>query len=230
MADLLCIPHAGGSASFYGTLIRQLQPSKVVAIELPGRGRRYGEPLLTDLETMVDWIIRENQEIFQAEFVLFGHSMGAVVAYELARRLSKPEQPKHLVVSACAAPHRRAGRGSVFTGASDDELIRGLEILDGLTPGVFSRRDIEEVFLPPLRADLGALARYSYDHFTGDLNLPVTVMGGRGDPEVTPTDLQDWQDLTSADIQTHTFEGGHFYLHQHERAVAEILRQLLQET
>jgi surfactin synthase thioesterase subunit len=152
---------------------------EVCAIELPGRGSRFAEPALTHMDAVVDELVRMVGDCPPAPFALFGHSMGAVVAAELARRLVELGRPPiALVASACAAPHLPIRREHVLHLLPRDALIEALIHLDGLLPIARERRDFD-TFMPTIRADLQC--RETWRSTPHDLGIPVHVLTGADD-------------------------------------------------
>jgi medium-chain acyl-[acyl-carrier-protein] hydrolase len=211
-ARVFLFHHAGGSASSY-RLGKHLPPDvEVCPVQLPGRENRFAEPLLTDVGTVVS----ELADAIPADlpFVFFGHSMGALLAYEVARRLP----PEHLVVSAHRAPH--LPDTTPLRGLDDDALVARLVE----TIPVLADPDLREIFLPILRADLTLCETYRFTP-GAPLPCPVTVLGGTEDDLVGEAELAAWRTHTSAAFAVRMVPGGHFYLRGAEPLVAETVRK-----
>ena len=163
-----------------------------------------------------------------SDFALFGHSMGALLCYELAHVLSalgKP--PRHLFVSGLGAPHLPPA-GPRLHDLPDDELLTVIAQLEGTSPEVLAQPELVQLLLPLFRADLQVWE--TYIHRRDSLHVPITAMGGRDDPGVGLDILGAWGSLTSADFHLEVFDGGHFYHHAAPDEVAAVIRERLRES
>lgn len=215
---LLCVPYAGGGAvAFHGWA--ELLPAAVelCVLRLPGREARVREPLRTDLAALV----AEAADALEADpagpYALFGHSLGALVAFELARELRRRGRPPvHLAVSGKYAPQVPLRHPPVY-GLPDAEFLDALDRRFAAIPPLIRDDPVARNFyLPILRADATMLETYAYRP-EPPLGCPLSAHGGRSDPEVSPADLAGWAKQTAAGFRLATYPGGHFYL-QPERA------------
>src|SRR6185437_11212748 len=163
---LLCVPGAGASASFFQAW-KRLAPAAlaVTALELPAHGNRILEPHLETVEATVEGLVRGCAGLLDGPFALFGHSMGGLIAFELARRLcALGTPPVHLFVCSSAAPHRRASMGEALS-LPDRDFLTFARRLGFVHPGVGPEHDEEllRVYLPPLRKDLAMMAGYRHE-------------------------------------------------------------------
>ncbi|MFJ8959781.1 thioesterase II family protein [Lentzea sp. NPDC102401] len=220
-ARLLCLPPGGGSAQLYQRWPASLGPDvEVVAVELPGRGSRSLQPLMTDMASLVSTLVTETAGLDDLPLVVFGHSMGGLVGWELCRRLPRP--PQGLVVAAAAAPTRlHSPRWRSET--TDDglrELITRSEGLPGQAPldPLFL-----EYFLPVLRADL-TLANTFEPEPLRPLRCPLRVYRGSADPLVGEEEADAWLAETEGDARVHVFDGGHFFPRDNPRVMLAQLR------
>ncbi|MFF8830395.1 thioesterase II family protein [Streptomyces sp. NPDC015131] len=219
---LVCFPHAGGSATFYFPVSRALSPSiEVLAVQYPGRQDRRGEPGVGDIGELADRVVEELLTLDATPPALFGHSMGAMVAYEVARRLEREgiELP-HLFVSGRRAPSRtREGRVHQL---DDDGLIAEIEKLSGTDSRILGDPELLRMILPAIRSDYRAVE--SYRHVPGrPLRCPVTALTGDEDPQVTLDEARAWSEHTAGDFELKVYEGGHFYLNARAAAVMEAI-------
>ncbi|MGW3012617.1 thioesterase II family protein [Streptomyces sp. NPDC001219] len=225
--ELICFPHAGGSASAYLGLTRALAPDiDVVAVQYPGRQDRRLEPALTSLPHLARAVAEELARAPQRAYAFFGHSMGAVVAYETARVLSEFNlaAPRHLIVSGRGAPSPEPRAGDRLAG--DAALITEIRRLGGTGSRVLDDPELLEMVLPTLRADYGALGLYRW--LPGPpLDIPLTAMVGTADPIVTVDDARGWLAHSTCPGDLISFDGGHFYLDSQLPSVAEAMRSLL---
>ncbi|WP_405591115.1 thioesterase II family protein [Streptomyces sp. NBC_01092] len=224
---LICFPHAGGAASAYLGLSRALAPDiDVVAVQYPGRQDRRAEPALTSLTHLARAVAEELTRLPQRPYTFFGHSMGAVVAYETARILAEFDlaTAQSLILSGRGAPSRAPRATDRLSG--DAALIGEIRRLNGTNGRVLDDPEVLEMVLPTLRADYGALGSYRW--LPGPpLDIPLTVMVGSSDPIVTVEDAAGWLAHSTRPGEVLTFEGGHFYLDARLPSVAAAVRSVL---
>lgn len=192
---------------------------------LPGRASRRNERFAREWATLVDDFASLIETDVETPFALFGHSLGAVLAFEVARVLTaRGVPPEHLVASARAAPD--APHPGTLP-ETDDELLRKIDMAYGGVPDVIEETpELLERFLPVLRADLELAAAYQYE--PGDpLPCPITALGGSADPTLGSKALEGWSDHTAAGFEVHRFPGGHFYRDEVEAAVLDTIRRVL---
>jgi surfactin synthase thioesterase subunit len=223
---LFCLHHAGGGASAYrewqGLVGDRIE---IVPVQLPGREARFVEPAERSIRQLSRRLVEPVLERAAAgPFALFGHSMGALLAYDLSRALQRAGRPPaHLVVSAHTPPHV-LDRRTTHT-LPDKEFLAHVLELGGTSAGVLDPALLELV-LPTLRADFTACE--TYEHEDGPpLTMPVTVFGGDRDPSVESARLSRWAELTTAVTTVELFPGGHFYLLEHRADVVRSLRRAL---
>ncbi|MFD2415752.1 thioesterase II family protein [Amycolatopsis pigmentata] len=220
---LLCFPHAGGSASFFAPLAHALAPDvTVLAAQYPGRQDRVAEPCLDAIGPLTDLMYHATRAMAPRPLVLFGHSMGAIVAYEVARRLELDggPQPTRLIVSARGAPGRR--RNGRPRWDKDDELFEEMRSLGGTDVGVLDDPDLTELLLPMIRADFKA--HEEYRPVPGaTVSVPITAFLGEEDPTTSVEDVREWDRHTPSGFDLRLFRGGHFYLNPPPRAVVAAL-------
>ncbi|WP_433665009.1 thioesterase II family protein [Nocardia sp. CA-128927] len=227
---LLCFPPGGGPATAYRDLAQRFGAGIVVAaVQYPGRQDRLGETPITDLDTLADRIAEEVLRLgIGAGLALFGHSMGATVAFETVRRLERKGQPvPMLFVSGRPAPTfvetQRVHLGT------DDDLIAELERLAADPAPIQMLRDepsLAELVLPAVRADYQAVETYRYT--PGDpLAADIAAFVSTEDPTVTPDQADEWRDFTTGTFDRTTFPGGHFYLDERPAEVAEVITEHL---
>ncbi|EMD28747.1 thioesterase II family protein [Amycolatopsis azurea] len=217
---LFCFPHAGASAAVYREWIPAAGGDLVVLpVQLPGRAERGRETPHHDVESLVEAAIDGLGDALTGDFAFFGHSVGALTAYLLTRRLAErgATLPKHLFVSGRAAPQLPDTRLQLRD-LPDERLATELHALGGLPDVLRRERELLAMFLPLMRADLAV--NETYRHVPGEpLPVPLTVFGGDRDPRADLDELAAWLEL-AADSTMVTYPGGHFYL---EQRVAELL-------
>lgn len=212
-ARLVCLPYAGGAASVYRAWEHLAPPHvEVCAAELPGRGARMAEEPFHRLSPLVRALGDAVEPLLDRPFALFGHSMGGLVAFELARLLRRRGWPApcHLFVSASPAPGTPPTR-PLLHDASDAELTARLHGLGGSPPEVLANDELMALLLPVVRADFAALETYEYRD-EQPLDVPITVFGGLEDSVVRPAVLQGWW-AQSTTVQLQLLPGDHFFVH-----------------
>ncbi|MCB5165663.1 alpha/beta fold hydrolase [Streptomyces bambusae] len=211
---LVCFAHAGGSAAYFHAWAAGLPGAEVHAVRYPGRADRLHEPFADGLHAMARDVAEELAAVDDGRpAVLFGHSMGALLAYETARLLAGgPAAPAHLIASAAGAPLlRRTARPAGADDADDDALVATLAALGGTAPELLTDRALRAYVLPYVRADF-ALVR-GYVHRPGPpLDCPLTTITAADDRHVRPADVAAWAAHTRAGHRARTVPGGHFYL------------------
>ncbi|ELX13935.1 putative thioesterase involved in non-ribosomal peptide biosynthesis [Janthinobacterium sp. HH01] len=223
---LYCFSYAGGSAASYQGWQAALGPGvEVCAIQLPGRGNRFSEQPYTSLQGLVrDLAQMLQQQDSRLPFAFFGHSLGALVSFELARYchhhyLAMPEQ---LFVSGCDAPQHRSPSKGLYK-MPDDELIVALQEYNGTPPEILAHQELMALMLPVIRADFSLAEDYQYRP-GAQLKIPLTVLVGKLDDHIQPEQVDGWQKESSAACVTKWFEGDHFFINSEREQVLEFLR------
>ena len=227
---LVCLPFAGGMAQSFYSWAAPLSPvAELCAIALPGRGTRVQEPPIDRMDELTAAVSDAVRGLLDRPFALFGHSMGALLAYELARELERSgaAAPLRLFVSGFRAPHLPA-RADPLHVLPDDELVAQLDDFGGTPPKVMESSDLMGLFLPPARADLAACETYVHEPGPA-LATSITAFGGRSDRMVTEYELRAWAEHTAGEFNVRMFDGGHFYLREREAEFVEVLGWLLED-
>ncbi|WNF57508.1 thioesterase II family protein [Pseudomonas mandelii] len=227
---LLCLPYSGASAMVYSRWRRKLPEWLTLQpVELPGRGARYGEPLHTDMRRLALQLAQEQNATLKAPYALFGHSLGALVACEMAhafRSLGCPE-PVALFASGTAAPTMRADYDRGFAQPrTDAELIDQLRTLNGTSEEVLANKELMSLTLPVLRADFLLCGRFEPQQ-RPLLKCPVHVLGGKDD-RATTEQLIGWSKETHGSFSVDMLAGGHFFIHEHEAKVLRVIKDQLE--
>lgn len=226
---LLCLPCAGASATMYLRWRRTLPAGlRVVPVELPGRGARIGEPFAASYDGLVGPLAQAClRAAGGARFALFGHSMGALLAYGVACRLQAEQggRPAALAVSACAAPAVRTG-DRYAEPLDDARLIADLRAQGGTPEAVFAEPELLRLTLDVLRADYRLCHGFHRSAAAAPLACPVHVFGGVRD-RITEQELQAWSLETRGPVTQDRFEGGHFFLREGEAGFLRVLAERL---
>jgi medium-chain acyl-[acyl-carrier-protein] hydrolase len=227
---LFCFPYAGGAASVFSKVLNGL-PSEieVCPVELPGRGSRLSEPPVKDLDSLVEIVAEELAPHLDQPFAFFGHSMGALLGFELARylRRARGAEPVHLLVSAGRAPQLRASEPVTWE-LQDDQLVDKMRRLNGTPQAVLDNPELMALVLPIIRADLVAIDSYVYRD-EPPLSCPITALGGLQDSSVTRDELCPWREQTTASFNLRMLPGDHFFLHSAQQTLKEVLARELRQ-
>jgi medium-chain acyl-[acyl-carrier-protein] hydrolase len=228
---LFCLPYAGGSASIYRNWQSQV-PSwlQICPIELPGRGGRSVEALPRSIPEVAHEIASKLQPYRRVPFALFGHSMGAAIAYEAARNLEIAgiNTLCSLIVSGARAPfldHKKPG----ISNLSDPEFVEHLRGLNGTPAEVLANAELMAVVLPVLRSDFANCERYRPENIQ-PLRVPITALAGDEDLDVPIADVESWGTLTIGGFRAITFQGDHFFINSSRSAVIAAVSDTLLNT
>ncbi len=221
---LFCFPYAGGASTAYREWPHAvLHDVEVVLVELPGRGRKIREPLHTRMEPLIQELAEVIEPQLTQPFAFFGHSMGALIAFELTHYVHQRwgYMPQKLYLSGREAPHVPDPR-EAFHLLPDHELINKLKTLNGTPREVLENKELMELMLPIIRADFAVCENYQYTP-REPLPCPITVFGGKHDNNVPIEGLQEWQRHTSSHFQLHVLPGDHFFIHQSKETLFYLL-------
>ena len=224
-ARLVCLPHAGGSASFFLPVSSALAPRvDVVSIQYPGRQDRRNEKPLTDLALLADQVYAVVRQQSELPLTFFGHSMGASLAFEVIRRLEADNRAAvRLFASGRRAPS--VFRQETVHRLDDAGLLAEIRRLNGTSSAVLADDELMRAALPALRADYQAAELYRTEPEAA-VSCPVTVLTGDRDPKTSLDDAQAWaQHTTSDSFEMQVFPGGHFFLSDQTDDVIKILDQ-----
>jgi surfactin synthase thioesterase subunit len=223
---LACLPHAGGAASFFFPVSRALSPdSEVLAVQYPGRQDRRAEKCISNVPELADAVAEQLLAWTDRPLAVFGHSLGATVGFEVARRLEE----RGVVLTALFVSGRRAPsrhRDESVHLLSDAGLIAELKALNGTKSAVFDDDEILRMSLPALRGDYTAAETYRYTDGPA-LQTRIDAHIGINDPKVTHEEAADWSLHTTGPFELHTYPGGHFYLNDQAARLTEAIRQVL---
>ena len=225
---LFCLPFAGGGASTYRLWPAAL-PSwlEVCPVQLPGREERYGEPAYTSVIGLSRAVARELAPYLDKPFALFGHSMGALLAFETARALRQAgaRAPAALLASAYPAPQDAVARTPIHQ-LPDAAFIEEMRKMEGTPEAVLANAELMAFMLPVLRADFQACDTYVFAA-EPPLDLPLAVYGGAEDREVDRAALEAWRETTRGAFSLHLLPGGHFFVQTHrDLLLADIAERL----
>ncbi|MGK3989843.1 alpha/beta fold hydrolase [Sorangium sp. So ce136] len=210
---LFCLPYAGGGSTAFSSWQRQL-PAQVelCALKLPGREARMREPPFDRLTPLVQAVATGIAPWLTKPFVLYGHSLGALVGFEVTRELRRRRAPLplHLLVSGRRPPHMQPGPEPLH-GASDQALVAWLRRVGGTPDEVLREPDLLAMILPVLRADIGVNEAEPFVE-EDPLECPISVFGGLADERASRAELEAWRRHTRGPFGVEMFPGGHFFL------------------
>lgn len=221
-ARLVCLPHAGGSASFFLPVAAALSPGvDVVAIQYPGRQDRRAERPITSVAGLADRIHDILVRQPPLPVIFFGHSLGALIAFETIRRLEAGGgHASHLLASGRRAPS--AHRDENVHRRGDDAILAQVRRLNGTASSVLGDEEMMRAALPALRADYQAAETYRCSPEV-TVGCPVTVLTGDADPMTTLPEARAWERHTTGTCDVRTFGGDHFFITAHAAEITGIL-------
>ncbi len=228
--QLICFHYAGGGAGIFRTWPDYLPNNVAVcAIRLPGRETRFQEPLFTDMGSLIQSLIQPLLPILDKPFVFFGHSMGALISFELSRLLRNNYglSPQHLFVSSRCAP-QLSHTNPPLHNLPESNFIAKLCEFNGIPPALLANKELMQIFLPILRADFSVLETYSYTE-DQPLNCAITAFGGIQDSVVSVRQLEAWQSQTNQSFSLKMFPGDHFFLNTDKSSLLTSISQTLEE-
>ncbi|WP_068774973.1 thioesterase II family protein [Paenibacillus sp. FJAT-26967] len=226
---LFCLPYAGGSATIYTRWKRHLHGDiELHPVELSGRGKRLLEPHYGSMDELVEDLYGYlDQELDETDFAFFGHSMGALIAYELAHAVKKKRgrEPLHLFVSGTYPPHAR--RSLPLHLLSDARLQQEIRQLGGTDDELFEREELLRLFLPGLRRDLELVETHCFKSRAELIHCDISVLNGKEDKATEGFNLLEWASYGSRGCQLYEFEGGHFFINEHTEQVVSLIHDVL---
>jgi medium-chain acyl-[acyl-carrier-protein] hydrolase len=225
---LFAFPYAGGSTAIYRNWQKALPDDvDLCPVQLPGRGSRMREESFRRIPALVEALAEALRPHMDRPFAFFGHSMGAVIGFELARRLRENYslEPAHLFVSGRRAPQVPGDRLHTYA-LPEEEFIAELRRLNGTPGDVLLHAELMQVMLPLLRADFELIQTYEY--VPGPpLGCPVSAFGGLHDYDVERGMLEAWREQTEGPFSLHMLPGDHFFLHAAGQQLLRLLAQKL---
>lgn len=221
--NLICLPYAGGgrSAYYHYTAISPKELN-ILTIELPGRGARYGEAPLCDIQMMVDDILRQVRRKLDQPYAIYGHSMGAILAYLLAGKIDSERlnPPLHLFLTGSGGPSM-VQRERKLSDLGRSELTETLKEMGGIPDEILKNEHHLDIFLPILRADFKAIDNFEYVQ-REKLNVPLSVITG-SEEDVSVERAEAWRKETSATVDIRRLPGNHFFIFDYGSTIIELI-------
>jgi medium-chain acyl-[acyl-carrier-protein] hydrolase len=221
---LFCLPYAGGGASIYHPWSSDLAPAiEVCAIQLPGRENRFSELPYTNLTQLIETLAPILMPYLDIPFAFFGHSMGALISFELARYFQREAgiEPVYLFVSGHRAPHLARTHRPLHALPTAD-FIQELRQLNGTPEAVLQNDSLFELLLPVLRADFELCETYTYGA-QNTLSCPILAIGGLQDSDISCDAIEGWREHTEGQFGRRFFPGDHFFLNQHRYYITRLI-------
>lgn len=221
---LYCFCYAGGNATSFLPWQAHIDKGiEVVGVQLPGRGARFVEAPCSSWTELIFSLAEVLVKQEQKDFAFFGHSLGGLIAFELARHCASNglPLPRQLIISGCDAPQKERTRKNLHQ-LDDEALIEELRNYNGTPAEVLAHRELMTLLLPTIRSDFALGASYTYDH-DAPLDIPITVLAGSSDIHTSAETLQLWKRETTKDFCIHWFSGDHFFIDSEQRAVLDCI-------
>jgi medium-chain acyl-[acyl-carrier-protein] hydrolase len=212
---LFLFPYAGGGPAVFNKWVSEF-PSNTESwiAHYPGRGSRHHETPIKQISALAENLFHAIQPLLSKPFVFFGHSLGGLVAFELARHLRRKDlpQPQILFISGCGAPHLPDPHPPIHS-LPDMEFLKSLQQLNGIPAELSHQPDVMQFLLPSLRADFEAVELYGYVSDEAPLPIPIVAFGGSHDPRLSRERIDGWAVHSDSGFQSQYFPGDHFFIH-----------------
>jgi medium-chain acyl-[acyl-carrier-protein] hydrolase len=226
---LFCLPFAGGSSFSYRSIERYISPKiDMFTIELPGHGTRMNEVPIDRIEELVPRIVYGIQNYLDIPFVFFGHSMGALLAFEISRYLESHYQKKaeHLFLSAMRAPHLPS-KFPLMASLPKDDFLKNVKQLEELPENVLKSPEMLDMFLNIMRTDFALCENHSISN-RASINTPIFAFCGSQDTFAIPDDVKKWDQYTNKHFEFKLLKGKHLFCKSSGKEIAETINQIMQ--
>ncbi|MGF1737870.1 thioesterase II family protein [Photobacterium satsumensis] len=220
---LICFPFSGGGSNIYRQWPAHLPQAEVWALKLPGREARFSEPVMTDLELLVETLAPIVRVLMDKPCVFFGHSMGALIALELTRYVEKHYgcSPELLVVSGFRSPERKSKKRQLHA-LPESEFVSELREYGGTVPQILEHRETMLLLLPMLRGDFKMHETHNFDP-SQSVSCPIHALYGRADEVANRDDIEGWEKYTQETIAITEFDGEHFFLNTKYPQICDLI-------
>lgn len=226
---LFCFPYAGGGAHIFFPWQEKLSPwIELCAIQLPGRGTRFSDKPYTYHKQIVNELLINMDGYFDKPYAVFGHSMGALLAYELVQEIQKRGLPQacQLFVSGRRAMHINSESKSIYA-LPEPELIAELRKLNGTPVEVLDNKELMSLVLPVIRADFELCDTYTHNEDYDKLDINITAIEGSDDLRASGNPVLAWKDLTRGQFESKKLTGDHFFIHSSQQQLLNLLNNEL---
>lgn len=225
-ARLFCFPYAGGGSSAYLPWVNEIAPEiEICPVQLPGREGRMRERPFTQMGPLIETLAEVLQPYLDVPFAFYGHSLGALISFELARQLRRQHglTPIQLLVSGCHAPQIPLSDEPIHQ-LSDEEFVQALRRFNGTPDAVLQDADLMRLLLPLLRADFAVYETYTYTS-AEPLSCPIAAYGGLHDFRASRESVEAWKQQTEHKFVFRMYAGDHFFIHTKRRVLLQGLHQ-----
>ncbi|OJH34841.1 thioesterase II family protein [Cystobacter ferrugineus] len=227
---LFCFPYAGGDANIFRDWAAAMPEGvEVLGVQYPGRGTNLALPPISDCDEMASQLLAVMTPLLGINFAFFGHSNGALISFEVARRLHDElkGRMRHHFLSAKSAPHYPNNRSKI-SGLNDEDFLRAIRKMGGTPQEVLDDARLMQILLPRLRADFALGETYVFRPGP-TLTCDVSILRGESDHLVDGEFVQRWSELTTGGASQYAIDGGHFFLNSHKSQVVALVRAALLE-
>lgn len=226
---LFCLPYAGGASTIYAKWKQHISKEiELCPIELRGRGRRFGEPLYNNVEEIVDDVYNLiKRDISTNEYAIFGHSLGSIVAYELAHKIQQNDDklPKHIFFAGKKAPQFKDEDKEIHH-LPDKEFIEEILEMGGTPKEILENKELLELVLPIVRADFKVNELYRYKQKEDKLDSNITIIKGK-DEKMNLEEVTGWREHTDRNCKFFTLDGDHFFINDKYKDIISIISNTL---
>lgn len=223
---IFCFPFAGGGITTYLSWVHDFADDvELVLVQPPGRGSRMLETAHENIQDYIDELLEHQDYLTSVPYILFGHSLGALVAFELASQLIAKSCPVpiSLVASGSRAPHMNNRKAPTFD-LPDEAFIQEIIRLNGTPVEVLQNEEMMSLVLPLLRADFKVAETYLAKKLA--LPFPIVVFSGDSDPSINDNEVEAWCELSKHDVEMHMLSGDHFFINEHGGVIVDQIAQL----
>lgn len=223
---LFCFPFSGGSAySFNPYLDFVPEMMEFISLDYPGRGKRMSEPLLYNIDALVEDMFNSIKDQLNNSYAFYGHSMGTLIAFLLAKKIAQTHfpMPVHLFMTGGAAPS--IPESKIRSSLPKDEFIEELKTIGGSPESMLNNDQVIDFFEPILRADFKCIETYKYS-FTGKLKIPISVLIGDKE-DIRMEQAQAWDKETLLPVEVKVMPGDHFFIYQHSKKIMDFIKKTL---
>ena len=212
ISQMFCLPYAGGSASIYADWIHRIKDADICPFEYAGHGKRFCDDFYSSIEEAAGDVCKRIQEKQTGNYVIYGHSMGCLIALETAFLLEKDGMvlPKAIIVAATRPPHLMY-KDKPLGDLSRDELMKEIASLGQMEKEVMECEELYEIVADILYSDVRMFTKYRRTHTDGQINIPIIALTGIGDKEAPEKDMEEWRLYTKRGFKLKSFKGNHFF-------------------
>ncbi|WP_218011789.1 thioesterase II family protein [Bacillus cereus] len=227
---LFCLPYAGGSERIYANWQKYLDSSiELHAIELSGRGKRFNEPLYSSLDEAIEDIYSQIKPYLYKPFIFFGHSMGSLLAYELAYKVKQLNgvNPLHIFLSGGKTPQGYSNENKEIHLFPDEKFKNEIKQMGGTPQEILDNPELLDIFIPILKSDFKIIENYIFSNNNFKFDCNITVLHGRED-DILEEEILRWKLYTKNNCNIVPFEGGHFFINEFAESIVKLINQEIQ--